>query len=317
MGMGDVKESSEFPGQLRSGTGGVPRTTSFRDRRSPDGGRANSSVFGPRSPVPKLSVYMITYNNGATIEKALKSVAGWADEVIVVDSHSTDGALEIIPRYTDKLFQFDTSDMREKYQYAQDRCCNGWVLFIDADEWLTVEVRSEIEGLFSVGIPFDGFMVNRRNVYLGKEIRYGGWYPDREIRLYRKDKGGWQGGIHAKVHVDGKVGVLKTAYMHAPYTDISHQIRTIDRYTGAFAEDLDASGRRFHLFNMIARPVFRFFTDYVMKLGFLDGIRGLIIVASTMYYVCMKHARLWELQNAARYRRGSVRDEREKVERDI
>jgi glycosyltransferase involved in cell wall biosynthesis len=275
----------------------------------PGSGIRSSELFNPqpetRNLKLSLSVYMITFNNGRTIERALESVAGWADEIIVIDSHSTDGALEVIPKYTDKLFQFDTTDMREKYQYAQDRCRNQWVLFIDADEWLTGEMKKEIEGLLSAGTLYEGFIVNRRNVYLGKEIKYGGWYPDREIRLYKKDKGAWEGGIHAKVHVKGKVGTLKRAYMHTPYMDTSHQIRTVDRYSDAFAHDLYASRRRFHLFNMLGRPAYRFFRDYIFKKGFLDGIPGLIIVASTMYYVFMKHAKLWELERAEKTKAGS------------
>lgn len=257
----------------------------------------NSELRTPNSSLP-LSVYMITFNNGATIERALKSVAGWASEVVVVDSHSTDGAPEIISRYTDGLFQYDTKDLREKYQYAQDKCTNPWVLFIDADEWLTGEIKEEIEAIVTGRTDYDGFMVDRRNVYLGREIKYGGWYPDREIRLYRKDKGRWEGGIHAKVAVERKVGRLINHYMHTPYADTAHQIRTIDRYSEAFAEDLRVSGRRFHLVNMITRPLFRFFRDYILKRGFLDGIPGLIIVASTMYYVFMKYGKLWEMEHA-------------------
>ena len=146
------------------------------------------------------------------------------------------------------------------------------------------------------GSEFDGFMVRRKNFYLGRVINHGGWYPDHEIRLYRKEKGAWEGGIHAKVHVEGKVGRLKAYYMHTPYADIAHQIRTVDRYSGAFAEDMVASGRSFHLFNLIGRPIYRFFRDYLVKGGFLDGVPGIIIAASTMYYVFMKQARLWELE---------------------
>lgn len=250
----------------------------------------------PRAPRLPLSVYMITFNNNATIGRALQSVSGWAEEVIVVDSHSTDGAIDTIQRYTDKLYQFDTKDQREKYQSAQNLCSNPWVLFIDADEWLTEEFKNEAAGIISGDTRYSGFIAHRRNIYLGREIRHGGWYPDYEIRLYRKDRGSWQGGIHAKVHVDGKIGTLKSHYMHTPYEDTAHQIRTIDRYAEAFAGDLYRSNRRFHLFNMIARPLYRFFRDYIFKMGFLDGIPGLIICASTMYYVFMKHAKLWEME---------------------
>ncbi len=256
---------------------------------------SDSTLYAKRFSLP-LSVYMITFNNAHTIEKALQSVVGWADETVVVDSHSTDGAIDIINRYTKNVYQFDTTNQREKYQYAQDRCKNNWVIFIDADEWLTEKIKEEIGTLISSGTDYDGFMVDRRNIYLGREIKHGGWYPDHEIRLYRKDKGGWEGGIHAKVSVNGKIGNLKNYYMHTPYADTSHQIRTIDRYSGAFAEDLFQAGRRFHLFNMLLRPVYRFFRDYLFKLGFLDGIPGMIIMASTMYYVFMKHAKLWEME---------------------
>jgi glycosyltransferase involved in cell wall biosynthesis len=243
-----------------------------------------------------LSVYMITLNNAATIEKALASVHGWVDEIIVVDSDSTDGTPEIVKKYTDKYHRFMTTSQRDKYQHAQDLCSSPWVLFIDADEWLTPEIKAEIERIVTERAQYEGFLVERKNFYLGTLIRYGGWYPDHEIRLYRKDKGRWEGGLHAKVAVDGKVGRLKNYYMHTPYADISHQIRTVDRYSGAFAEDLKETGHSFHLFNMITRPVYRFFRDYIFKAGFLDGVPGLIIVASTMYYVFMKHAKLWEIQ---------------------
>ena len=243
-----------------------------------------------------LSVYMITLNNGATIEKALASVAGWVDEVVVVDSESIDATPEIAKRYTANYHQFMTTSQRGKYQHAQDLCKAPWVLFIDADEWLTPEIKKEIEAVFSGETKYDGFLVERKNFFLGRVIRFGGWYPDHEIRLYKKEKGRWEGGLHAKVHVEGKVGKLKHYYMHTPYMDISHQIKTVDRYSGAFAEDLRETGHSFHLFNMVLRPIWRFFRDYLLKGGFLDGIPGIIIVASTMYYVFMKHARLWEME---------------------
>ncbi len=276
----------------------------MKDKYSLESVRHKSETEDVKIP---LSVYMITLNNGPTIERALQSVAGWADEIIVVDSHSIDGAIGIIEKYTNTLFQNDTSSQGEKYQYAQDKCKNRWVLFIDADEWLTKEFKEEVEKVISSGTTSDGYIAHRRNIYLGREIKYGGWYPDREIRLYRKDKGSWEGGIHAKVHVDGNINTLKNYYMHTPYTDTAHQIRTIDRYATAFAEDLFQSQRRFRLFNMLMRPPFRFFRDYIFKKGFLDGIPGLIIAVSTIYYVFMKQAKLWEMERL-REKNGSIQE---------
>lgn len=300
-GFFDPRFATRDPGPSFSASSVPPPSSdprpAVRDQRSspasPPPSGPQSAALDPRLP---LSVYMITYNNGPTIERALKSVAGWADEVVVVDSESTDGAIDTIGRYTDRLYQFVTTSQRDKYQRAQDYCTNDWVLFIDADEWLTTEIKMEVEHVLAEGTEFDGFMVNRKNFYLGRVIEHGGWYPDHEIRLYRKDRGFWEGGIHAKVNVNGKVGTLKSFYMHTPYADIAHQIRTVDRYSGAFAEDLASSGRSFHLYNLIGRPLFRFFRDYLFKGGFRDGVPGLIIAASTMYYVFMKHARLWELE---------------------
>jgi glycosyltransferase involved in cell wall biosynthesis len=251
-----------------------------------------------QTPALPLSVYMITFNNSATIEKAIESVAGWAGEVIVVDSHSPDGTAGIAAKYTDRVLHLDTTDLREKYQYAQDQCKNPWVMFIDADEWLPESFKREVESILQSPSASDGYIVDRRNIYLGREIKHGGWYPDREIRLYRKDLGGWRGGIHAKVHVNGRIGHMKNYYMHTPYSDTAHQIRTIDRYSEAYARDLFDAGRHFHFSNMVMRPVWRLFRDYIFKRGFLDGVPGLIILASTMYYVFMKHARLWELEKA-------------------
>ncbi|MCS7281558.1 MAG: glycosyltransferase family 2 protein [Desulfobacterota bacterium] len=245
-----------------------------------------------------LSVFMITYNNAPTIERALLSVSDLKDELVVVDSHSTDGTTEIVAKYADKLYHLDTDDLRKKYQFAQDQCSFEWVLFIDADEWLTEELKQEIrETLSRKDGGFDGYIIHRRNIYLGREIKHGGWYPDREIRLYKREKGRWEGGIHAKVVVDGKIGTLRHKYMHTPYSSTSHQIHTIIRYSEAYAWDLFNSNKKFSLLKMIGRPFFRFIRDYFLKMGFLDGIPGLIIAVSTAYYVFMKQGKLWEIQN--------------------
>jgi len=243
-----------------------------------------------------ISVYVLTYNNRRTIERCLQSLT-WADELVVVDSLSTDGTLEICKRYTEKVYQRPWSSHRDQYQYAADLTTHEWIMFVDADEEvpleLVQEIRNELDGKNS---PFDGYLIYRRTYYLGRWIRYGGWYPDGEIRLYRRDKGRWEGGLHAKVTVDGRVGVLKNQYLHYTYRDISDQIQTIDRYSKISAEDMAQSGEKFSLFKLLFHPPFRFVKEYLFKLGFLDGLPGLIIVVSTMFYVFIKYAKLWELK---------------------
>ena len=242
-----------------------------------------------------VSVYVLTTNNRRTIERCLKSLS-WAEELVVVDSFSQDGTYEICKPYTDKVFQRKWTGHRDQYQYAADLTTRDWIMFVDADEEippeLSEEIRTELNGRAK---DLDGYFVYRRTYYLGRWIRYGGWYPDGEIRLYRRDKGRWEGGLHAKLVVDGKVGVLKNQYFHYTYGNISDQIQTIDKYSNIAAVDLFQSGEKFSLFKLLFHPPFRFIKEYLFKSGFWDGLPGFVIIVSTMFYVFIKYAKLWEL----------------------
>jgi len=241
-----------------------------------------------------ISVYVLTFNNCRTIERCLKSLH-WAEELVIVDSGSTDGTYEICQRYTDKLYRREFQGHRDQYQYAADMTTREWIMFVDADEEVPSELVEEIgKMLKGRAEDVDGFFVYRRTYYLGRWIRYGGWNPDGEIRLYRRDKGKWEGGLHAKIVVVGKVSTLKNQYLHYTYQNISDQIQTIDRYSSIAAKDMISSAKRFHWWSLLFHPPFRFFKDYILKLGFLDGLPGLIIATSTVYYTFIKHAKLWE-----------------------
>jgi glycosyltransferase involved in cell wall biosynthesis len=243
-----------------------------------------------------ISVYILTFNNLRTIERCLKSL-DWAEELVVVDSGSTDGTYEICQRHTDKLYRREFQGHRDQYQYAADLTTRQWIMFVDADEEVPPELVEEIGGMLkSRAEDVDGFFVYRRTYYLGKWIRYGGWYPDGEIRLYRRDKGRWEGGLHAKIVVGGKVSKLKSRYLHYTYRNIADQIQTIDKYSRIAAEDMAQRGEKFSFFKLLFHPPFRFIKEYLFKSGFRDGLPGLIIVVSTMFYVFIKYAKLWELQ---------------------
>ncbi len=245
-----------------------------------------------------VSVYVLTTNNRRTIEQCLKSLS-WVEELVVVDSFSQDGTYEVCKQYTDKIFQKKWMGHRDQYQYAADLTTQDWIMFVDADEEIPPELAEEIRTeLSGKGREFDGYFAYRRTYYLGRWIRYGGWYPDGEIRLYRRGKGRWEGGLHAKLMVDGKVGVLKHQYHHYTYGSISDQIQTIDKYSKIAAEDLFEGGDKFSLFNLLFHPPFRFIKEYLFKSGFRDGLPGFIIIISTMYYVFIKYAKLWELTRA-------------------
>jgi len=242
-----------------------------------------------------VSVYVLTTDNRRTIERCLKSLS-WAKELVVVDSFSQDGTYEVCKQWTDKIYRKKWTGHRDQYQYAADLTTQDWIMFVDADEEippeLSDEIRMELDG---GGKEVDGYFVYRRTFYLGRWIRYGGWYPDGEIRLYRRDKGRWEGGLHAKLVVDGKIGILKNQYLHYTYGNISDQIQTIDRYSSIAAVDLFESGERFSLFKLLFHPPFRFVKEYLLKSGFRDGLPGLVIIISTLFYVFIKYAKLWEL----------------------
>jgi glycosyltransferase involved in cell wall biosynthesis len=248
----------------------------------------------------KISVYCLTFNNERTIERCLKSLR-WADELVIVDSGSTDNTLKICRRFSDQVYQRKWTNHQEQYQYAADLTVNHWVMFVDADEEVSPALAQEIqEELKANNGQWDGYIAHRRTYYLGRWIKYGGWYPDYEIRLYDRNKGRWEGGLHAKVIVDGRIKTLKNHYHHYTYRDISDQIQTIDTYSRTAAEDMLREGKRFSLTHMLFNPPLRFIKEYIVKKGFLDGIPGLVIIISTMFYVFIKHAKLWERQRGLR-----------------
>jgi len=262
------------------------------------------------NPVP-VSAYMICYNNARTVERALRSVAGWVDEIVVVDSFSKDGTADIARRYATRFEQHRWSGFRDQYQYAADLCSNEWILFVDDDEEISPELRDEVlaELPRNAALPADlqaqGYYGHRRTFYLGRWILHGGWASDYKIRLYRAGRGRWEGGLHANVHLDGRAEHLRQGfYFHYTYEDIADQIGTIDRYSATAAADLRASGRRFSWLHGLGNPLFRFARDYVLKRGFLDGTPGFIVAVNTAFYVFSKHVKLWELETQASADRG-------------
>jgi len=252
----------------------------------------------------KISACMITFNNARTVEKALRSVADWASEIIVVDSFSTDDTYEIVKRYASSYEQRAWPGFRDQYNYCISRADNDWVVFLDADEEISPELAREIkQRIVHDRGRYDGYIAHRRNYYLGRWIMHGGWVPDSEIRLFRKSRGSFEGALHANVKVKGEVGELRNYYYHYNYQDIADQIDTINRYSETAARDMLEEGRRFSWIDLLLRPPIRFLKEYFFKKGFLDGFPGLVIAVSTMYYVFVKYAKLWELKKVQERRK--------------
>ncbi len=244
-----------------------------------------------------LSFTVITYNEEKNIADCLESVK-WADEIIVVDSFSTDRTAEIAKTYTGKVYQVQWQGHVKQKQFALDQATGNWVLCLDADERLSVEAAEEIRKIIEdMGTETAGFTFPRQSFYLGKWIGFCGWYPDRKLRLVRNGKAKWAGeDPHDKLIVSGKTESLRGRILHYVYRNISHQLSTVDSFSRISAEQWLKKGKKPSLFLMIIKPPARFLEVYLWKQGFRDGMAGFIISVITSYYTFLKYAKLWELK---------------------
>lgn len=244
-----------------------------------------------------ISVVIITYNEEKNIRRCLEHIQ-WAQEILVVDANSTDRTVEIAREYTDKIFLHSFEGYVGQKNYALDLATSDWVLSVDADEVVTQELLDRIRRIWPREKErYDGFTVNRRSQYLGKWIGRCGWYPDRKLRLFRRQKGRWTGDdLHEKVHLEGKVKDLNADLLHYTYDNLADNIERIQRYSTIFAEAQFGKGRRATVLDLAVRPAARFFKAYILKRGFLDGRHGLILSTTAAFYVFLKYAKLWELQ---------------------
>ncbi|RCK77450.1 MAG: hypothetical protein IGBAC_1759 [Ignavibacteriae bacterium] len=243
----------------------------------------------------KLSVIIITKNEQENIKDCLESVK-WANEIIIVDAYSIDGTVEIAKNYTDKIYVREWQGFANAKNYALQFVTNKWVFSIDADERITKELKDEINQLISLeNNEYCGYMVARRSYFLGKWIKHCGWYPNYVTRLFQKEYGRYNNlNVHEQLIVDGKVGMLKNDLIHFTDKNLFHYFNKFNTYTSLAVEDLLNSKQKFSYKNLLINPIFTFFKMYFLKLGFLDGIHGLILCTLSSFYVFTKYAKLWE-----------------------
>ncbi len=243
----------------------------------------------------KLSAYVLTFNEEGKIRDALASIA-WADEIVVLDSHSTDSTIAICREFTEKVYQCDFEGFGKLRNRALEFVTHDWVLSLDADERGTAELRDEILAELEKGPRAEAFFVPRRNFFLGRWIQHGGWYPDyrqpqffnRHRFRYREDL------VHEGYQVDGRIGYLHGHVMQVPFRNLSQYLGKMSRYSMLMAEQMAQRGRRFHAHQLVTHPLFTFFKMYVVRQGFRDGIPGLILGLLYAYYSFIKYAKLWE-----------------------
>jgi glycosyltransferase involved in cell wall biosynthesis len=246
-----------------------------------------------------VSVVIVTKDEEENIEDALKSAAD-AREIIVVDSFSTDRTVEICRRYTDRVYQQEWLGYARQKQKAVDYAAGPWVLILDADERLTPELREEILSVVSPAAASltahgcDGYLIPRKNFFLGRWIRHSGWWPDMTLRLFRKDRGSLEDReVHEKVVVNGPVGALHNPIEHYTYRTVSDYVRKMQTYSTLAAREIRKKGRP-GIASLLLKPCFTFFKMYVLRLGFLDGMHGIVLAALYGYYTFLKYAKAWE-----------------------
>ncbi|MBQ8571125.1 MAG: glycosyltransferase family 2 protein [Kiritimatiellae bacterium] len=252
----------------------------------------------------KISVCIITFNEEKNIRRCLESVK-WADEIIVVDSFSTDSTEAICREYTDRFFKHRWMGYKTQKNIARSLAKNEWVFSIDSDEEVSQELYSEIYNLFKNGVDdsVSAFELPRMVWFLNKWIRHGDWYPDYLPRLYRKSCGRFVGQeIHERIGIDGKIQRLKTPLHHYTYDDITHQLNTLNKFTSCSADSLNEKNRSLcsAIVGMLFRAPFRFFRCYFIKRGFLDGMPGFIIATVSAFNVFVKYAKYWEMRKTTK-----------------
>ncbi len=251
----------------------------------------------------KISATIITYNEAENIRAACESVA-WSDEILVVDSQSSDATREIAEDCGARVITRPWPGFAAQKQFAADQAAHDWVFSLDADERVSDELRASIEDLLytSDALLADGYRVARRSFYMGRWIRGGGWYPDHQLRLYRRARGRWQGAyIHESVKMDegARVSTLRGDLLHYSVRDAAQHHRMIgERYAPLAARQAFEQGRRTSPFKIALASPSAFLRGYVLKGGFRDGLAGLAIARFAAHHAFLKNLMLWELQNS-------------------
>jgi len=250
----------------------------------------------------KLSVVIITKNEEENIKQCLESVK-WADEIIVVDSFSTDKTVEIAKQYTKKIFLNDNSKcINLNKNLGMEKATGDWILVLDADEIVTPKLAAKLKEILRKDDKhFDGYSVIRECNFLGKWMRHGGWY-EYEPKMVRKGKGSYPKGLHDALRIDGKVGYLENSLLHYNFKTVSEWINKMDFYTALEANEMEEKGLKFSVGPAFYSPIGVFFRQYFSKAGFKDGLHGFTAAIFAAFYDFVKHAKLWE-KRKSKYRK--------------
>ncbi len=243
----------------------------------------------------KISAIVITYNEAANITECLDSLK-WCDEILVIDSASSDNTCELAREFTNNITITGNLPYGEKRNIGIDKASFDWILWIDADERISSELKDEITSLIKDSKTHnDAYLINRRSFFINKFIKHSGWYPDYTLRLFKKSAGIRFDSllVHEKAVYNGKTGRLKHDILHYTDRDFEHYLNKLNNYTSLSSEELAARGRKASFIDIIFRPAFTFFKMYFLKLGILDGYMGLVLSTLSSVHVMTKYSKLY------------------------
>jgi glycosyltransferase involved in cell wall biosynthesis len=244
----------------------------------------------------RLSALVTTKNEARTIRACLESLR-WADEVVVVDSGSTDETVSIARSIADRVLEHEYENPAAQKNWALHKLTHPWALILDADERVTPELRREIEAVLHDPARRDGYWIQRENSFYGRPIRSAGWQRDRVLRLFDRRKGAYRPTmVHEQLELQGREGSLRGLILHEPYRDLDQYFEKWSRYSRWSAEDLKRRGVRASAVRLLLRPWLRFVRMYVLEGGFREGRRGIVLCWLAAFSVFTKYARRWEAE---------------------
>jgi glycosyltransferase involved in cell wall biosynthesis len=247
----------------------------------------------------KISAAIITYNEEKNIERCLSSLDGIADEIVVLDSNSTDNTQKICSKFNVQFLERAFTDYSDQKNWAIDKCNYDIILSLDADEELSDELRKSIIRIKN-NWEYDAYVFNRMTNYCGKWIKHTGWYPDKQLRLWDKRMGMWNGAkIHEKLELnkDAKIGKAKGDMLHYSFYTIHQHIAQINKFSELKAETQFKKGKKTNCFKIVFSPAIKFFKHFVLKRGFLDGYYGFVISINSAHSAFLKQIKIREKFN--------------------
>lgn len=244
----------------------------------------------------KLTAIIPVFNEQDTIERAIVSVL-FADEILIVDSFSTDRTLSIAEKYDVKIIQRNYEYSASQKNWAIPQASNNWILILDADEIISSSLREEIQSILNNKSSKTGYWIYRNNHFMNQTIKYSGWQNDKVVRLFQRDLCRYEDKrVHAEIITSGELGFLNSRIDHFTYKSLNHYVEKLNRYAALQAIDYDKITGKITAYHLLLKPLWRFLKHFIIQKGYRDGVAGTVICFLQAYAVVMRYANLYLLR---------------------